>query len=99
MYNYLRKKGYYIEILNQNLNKFNSNNYGTLLMMDLEEEYLKSERNKLFEDISKNGLSLIVIGQWYNRFILKKIKFFDDNTHKIWFPLTGGSNLPALSKN
>eukprot|EP01080_Neovahlkampfia_damariscottae_P002297 gene2297-2470_t len=97
MYNYLRRKGYFIEILNQNLIKFNSNNYGTLLMMDLEEEYTKNERNKLYEDVSKNGLSLIIIGQWYNRYILKKIKFFDDNTHKVWFPLTGGSNLPALN--
>jgi membrane-bound transcription factor site-1 protease len=97
MYHHLRGKGYFIEILNQDLTQFDSKNYGTLLLMDLEEEFSTKERDKLYEDITKSGLSILVIGQWYNELMLKKIKFFDDNTHKIWYPLTGGANLPSLN--
>jgi membrane-bound transcription factor site-1 protease len=97
MYHHLREKGYFIEILNQDLTQFDPKNYGTLLLMDLEEEYSVKERDKLYDDITKTGLSILVIGQWYNELMLKKIKFFDDNTHKVWHPLTGGANLPALN--
>lgn len=97
LYSHLRKNDFYIEILNEDLTKFNAENYGQLLLMDTEEEFTQKEREKLEIDIHQKGLSLIVIADWYNEDILHKIKFFDDNTHKLWFPLTGGSNLPSLN--
>ena len=35
------------------------------------------------------GLSLVILAEWYNPEIMKKIKFFDDNTQLWWTPQTG----------
>jgi len=40
---------------------------------------------------------MIVIGEWYNTEIMKKINFFDENTKQWWSPSTGGSNVPAIN--
>ncbi|KAL9648697.1 hypothetical protein ABK040_003635 [Willaertia magna] len=97
MYNYLRNKGYYIEILTNDLTSFDGSKYGTLMIVDSEEEFTEEEREKLKEDIHTYGLSLAVFADWYSVPIMKHIKFFDDNTYTVWTPITGGSNLPALN--
>lgn len=51
----------------------------------------------MYDDITKNGLSLIVFAEWYNKSVIKAAKFFDENTRKWWSPITGGANLPALN--
>ena len=97
MYIYLRNKGYYVEILTNDLTTFDATKYSTLMIVDPEEEFTEAERNKLKEDIQVNGLSLAVFADWYSIPIMKHIKFFDDNTYTVWTPITGGSNLPALN--
>uniref|UniRef100_A0A8D3DSC2 Membrane-bound transcription factor site-1 protease n=1 Tax=Scophthalmus maximus TaxID=52904 RepID=A0A8D3DSC2_SCOMX len=68
----------------------------TLLMVDSEEEYFPEEITKLRRDID-NGLSLIVFSDWYNTSVMRKVKFYDENTRQWWMPDTGGANVPALN--
>lgn len=97
MFNFLRSKGYFIEVLQEDLTQFDARRYGTLLLVDTEDEFTDEERRKIKNDVEKYGLSLLVLAEWYNVEVMKKIKFFDDNTHELWTPLTGGANIPALN--
>jgi membrane-bound transcription factor site-1 protease len=65
MYNFLKSKNYFIEILLTDYTKFNASNYGTLLMVDLEEEFTLSEKIKLKDDIENKGLSIAIFADWY----------------------------------
>ena len=58
-------------------------------MVDSEEEYYPEEISKLKDDVEKEGLGLIVFGEWYNVDTMIKMKFFDDNTRSWWTPVTG----------
>lgn len=75
---------------------FDASQYGTLLIVDPEEEYFPEEIAKLKRDVDA-GLSVIVFADWYNVTIMKKVKFYDENTRQWWMPDTGGSNVPALN--
>lgn len=55
---------------------------GTLLMVDSEEEYFPEEITKLRRDID-NGLSLIIFSDWYNTSVMRKVKFYDENTRYV----------------
>ncbi len=39
----------------------------------------------------------IVFADWYNMEVMRKIKFYDENTRQWWMPDTGGANIPALN--
>jgi|SRR6218665_1044572 len=52
---------------------------GALLLIDPEEEYFPEEVTKLKRDVD-HGLSVLVFADWYNVTVMKKIKFFDENT-------------------
>ena len=39
----------------------------------------------------------VVFADWYNVEVMKKIKFYDENTRQWWMPDTGGANIPALN--
>ncbi|GFN95273.1 membrane-bound transcription factor site-1 protease-like [Plakobranchus ocellatus] len=97
MYQHLREKGYFVEVLGSPYTCFDASQYGTLLVVDPEEEYFSEEITKLRRDIDK-GLSLIVFADWYNVSVMKKVKFYDENTRQWWMPDTGGSNVPALNE-
>eukprot|EP01114_Cavostelium_apophysatum_P015127 TRINITY_DN4060_c1_g1_i2.p1 TRINITY_DN4060_c1_g1~~TRINITY_DN4060_c1_g1_i2.p1 ORF type:complete len:1010 (+),score=235.23 TRINITY_DN4060_c1_g1_i2:192-3221(+) len=97
LYGFLREKGYFIEVLGSPYTCFNASNYGTLLIVDTEEEFFPAEVKKLTEDVQQRGLSVLVLADWYNAEVMKKINFFDENTRQWWFPVTGGSNVPALN--
>ncbi|CAO2822857.1 unnamed protein product [Amaranthus hypochondriacus] len=97
MFNMLSDAGYYVEILGSPLTCFDARQYGTLLLVDLEEEYFEEEINKLKEDVLNTGLGLVVFAEWYNVETMVKMKFFDDNTRSWWTPVTGGANVPALN--
>jgi hypothetical protein len=56
--------------------------YGTLLLVDSEEEYFEEEITKLQEDVRSRGLGLIVFADWYQVNAMVKMKFFDDNTRR-----------------
>ncbi len=97
MYDNLNKAGYFIEILGSDFTCFDAMQYGTLLMVDMEEEYYPDEIEKLTKDVNEKGLGLIVFGDWYNNDVLHDVKFFDENTREFWTPATGGANVPALN--
>lgn len=97
LFNFLRGRDYFIEVLGTPYTCFDAKQYGTLLVVDPEEEFFPVEIKKLKHDIEKLALNLIVIGDWYNTEVMKKINFFDDNTKQWWTPATGGSNIPALN--
>jgi len=98
MYTHLRSSGYYIEVLGEPFTCFNASHYGTLLLVDPEEEYFESEISKLRDDIMEKDLSVIVFADWYNTTVMKHMKFYDQNTRQWWVPDTGGSNIPALNE-
>ena len=52
--------------------------------MDSEEEYYPEEISKLRRDID-TGLSLIVFADWYNVSVMRKVKFYDENTRFVVF--------------
>ncbi|XP_010420778.1 PREDICTED: subtilisin-like protease SBT6.1 isoform X2 [Camelina sativa] len=97
MYNMLRDAGYYIETLGSPLTCFDAQQYGTLLMVDLEDDYFPEEIEKLRDDVINAGLGLVVFAEWYNVDTMVKMRFFDDNTRSWWTPVTGGANIPALN--
>ncbi|CAN7114522.1 unnamed protein product [Brassica rapa subsp. narinosa] len=97
MFNMLRDAGYYIETLGSPLTCFDAQQYGTLLMVDLEDEYFPEEIEKLRYDVINTGLGLILFAEWYNVDTMVKMRFFDDNTRSWWTPVTGGANIPALN--
>ncbi|KAK9498135.1 hypothetical protein O3M35_004013 [Rhynocoris fuscipes] len=96
MYSNIRAAGYYVEVLGAPLTCFEASNYGALIIVDPEEEFFPEEIAKLKKDVD-NGLSLIIFADWYNVTIMKKVKFFDENTRQWWMPDTGGANVPALN--
>ncbi|XP_058113811.1 subtilisin-like protease SBT6.1 isoform X3 [Magnolia sinica] len=71
--------------------------YGTLLMVDLEDEYFVEEIEKLRDDVLNRGLGLVMFADWYNVDTMVKMRFFDDNTRSWWTPVTGGANIPAIN--
>lgn len=97
MFNMLRDAGYYVETLGSPLTCFDARQYGTLLLVDLEDEYFEEEIQKLRDDVVNTGLSLVVFADWYNVDTMVKMRFFDDNTRSWWTPVTGGANVPALN--
>ncbi len=38
-----------------------------------------------------------MFADWYNTDVMRKIKFYDENTRQWWMPDTGGANIPALN--
>ncbi|KAL2532647.1 Subtilisin-like protease SBT6.1 [Abeliophyllum distichum] len=97
MFNMLRDAGYYVETLGSPFTCFDAQQYGTLLLVDLEDEYFDEEIKKLRDDVINTGLGLVVFADWYNLDSMVKMKFFDDNTRSWWTPVTGGANVPALN--
>ncbi|XP_008795050.2 subtilisin-like protease SBT6.1 [Phoenix dactylifera] len=98
MYNMLRDAGYYVETLGSPLTCFDARRYGTLLLVDLEDEFFREEIEKLRDDVIIGGLGLVVFAEWYNVDSMVKMRFFDDNTRSWWTPVTGGANIPALNE-
>ncbi|MBA0657719.1 hypothetical protein Goklo_009990 [Gossypium klotzschianum] len=97
MFNMLRDAGYYVEALGSPFTCFDASHYGTLLLVDLEDEYFQEEVEKLRDDVINTGLGLAVFAEWYNVDTMVKMRFFDDNTRSWWTPVTGGANIPALN--
>lgn len=96
MYQHLRNNGYYVEVLGSPYTCLDATQYGTLLIVDAEEEYFPEEVAKLKRDVD-NGLSIVVFADWYNISVMRKVKFYDENTRQWWMPDTGGANVPALN--
>ncbi|XP_070575086.1 membrane-bound transcription factor site-1 protease-like [Ptychodera flava] len=96
MYQHLRDAGFFVEVLGAPLTCFDAKQYGTLIIVDAEEEYFPEEISKLKRDVD-NGLSVMIFSDWYNVQVMRKVKFYDENTRQWWMPDTGGANVPALN--
>ena len=94
----LTDNGYYVEVLGSSLTCFDASNYGTLALVDSEGEFHAEEIEKLHNDVSEGGLGLLIVGEWWNKQQMRRMKFFDDNTRDIWTPIVGGANVPALNR-
>jgi len=90
--------GYYVEILRGPWTCFDANQYQTLLVIDTEEDIEEVEINKIENDIRNNGLSILILAEWYDELKLLISQFNDENTRSRWYPITGGSNIPAVNK-
>lgn len=97
VYNMLRDAGYYVETLGSPYTCFDARQYGTLLLIDLEDEYFQEEIEKLRDDVMNYGLGLAVFAEWYNVHTMVRMRFFYDNTRSWWTPVTGGANIPAIN--
>jgi membrane-bound transcription factor site-1 protease len=94
----LREVGYFVEVSGRSLTCVDLSNYGTLIVIDPEEEYFPEEINQI-QNAVKNGLNLIAVADWFNEKLIEKIHFDDPNTkEKLWYPETGGANVPALNE-
>jgi membrane-bound transcription factor site-1 protease len=78
--------GYYLEILGRDFTCFDADHYGTLLIVDPEEEFFVEEIEKLQKDVSERGLNLMILGEWYNTATMAQLKFFDQNTRRFGLP-------------
>lgn len=74
LYQHLRKQGYYVEVLGVPFTCFDAKNYGTLLIVDAEEEFFPEEVAKLRVDVERHSLSLIVLGDWYNTSVMGQVR-------------------------
>ena len=59
MYASLRSAGYFVEVLGSPFTCFDANQYGALLMVDLEDEFFPEEVDKLKIDVEQKGLSVV----------------------------------------
>ena len=63
---HLRSLDYYIDVLGEPYTCFDAENYGTLMIVDPEDEFFPEEIEKLSLDLTQRGLNLIVLAEWYN---------------------------------
>ena len=69
LYQHLRSQGWYVEVLGTPVTCVDMSNYGTLLVVDPEEEFFPQELTKLRRDVD-SGLSIIVFADWLVVFCL-----------------------------
>lgn len=69
-----------VQVLGRPFTCFDAQRYGTLMLVDSEEEYYSEEVHKLQADVAELGMGLLVFGEWYNRAMMEKMRFYDDNT-------------------
>ena len=67
------------------------------MIVDPEDYFSRGEISKLQKDIEMGGLSIIVVGEWYNEEIMKRNEFFNNNTFEMWTPFMAGSNVPTIN--
>jgi membrane-bound transcription factor site-1 protease len=94
----MRQHGFFVDVLGNDYSCVNAALYSTLVIADPEDEFAEFERQKFRTDVVQLGLSVLVLADWYSVPMIKSLRFFDENTHSWWTPVTGGSNLPALNE-
>jgi membrane-bound transcription factor site-1 protease len=97
LYNQIRAANMYLEILHGDWTCFDARGYGTLLLVDSEEEIAEAEILKLQADVAQ-GLSVTVLAEWYDVNLMDTMSYTDDNTRLRFQAATGGANVPQLNK-
>jgi len=75
LYQHLRRSGYYVEVLGEPYTCFNAAYYGTLLVVDPEEEFFTEEIIKIENDIANYNLSVIIFADWYNISVMNSVYY------------------------
>lgn len=68
------------EVLGEPLTCVDLSDYATYIVVDPEDEFFPSEREKLYLDVVDAGLNLVVFADWFNATVIDKIRFLDENT-------------------
>ena len=93
----LVESGYFVEVLTESYMCFNSSNYKVLMIIDPEDYFSGNEIIKLRNDFEEKGLSLVVVADWYNRELMGRNRFFNNNTFELWTPFMAGANVPTIN--
>ena len=96
-YDFLKDKGYFVEVLRTDYSCIDPAHYGTLIVVDPEDQFSADEVAKIQDDVLHHELSVVVLADWYHEGLMAESRFFDDNTRSVWDALTGGANVPALN--
>mmetsp|Transcript_15340 Transcript_15340/g.14924 ORF Transcript_15340/g.14924 Transcript_15340/m.14924 type:complete len:121 (-) Transcript_15340:7-369(-) len=67
------------------------------MVVDPEDYFSIEEIKKVQEDVEVRGLSLVIVGDWYNEALMKKSQFFNNNTFEVWTPFMAGANVPSIN--
>jgi membrane-bound transcription factor site-1 protease len=97
LYNQILAAGLHLEILHGDWTCFDASGYGTLLLVDSEEEIADAEIAKLQADVAQ-GLSVTVLAEWYDVALMDSMSYTDDNTRLKFQAATGGANVPQLNR-
>jgi len=93
----LRHREYYLEVSGSDLSCIDLSKYGVLMIVDPEEEFFQEELTKIHKAVMSAKLSLLVVADWYNVQTMRKVQFSDENMGRLFVPITGGANVPALN--
>ena len=97
LYNRLTRGGWHIEILAQPLTCVDASNYGALLLIDIEDYLSPDEIQSIRYNFETQGLSLIIVADWYNADRLQQKKQYNMVTFQDWYPFMGGANIMTLN--
>eukprot|EP01084_Bolivina_argentea_P148534 259655_1 len=98
LFDLLKDKGYFIEILRTDYSCIDAQLYSTLIIVDNEDKFDANEVRKIHSDVLNHDLSIVIFADWYNEELMHDVRFFDDNTRSLWDALTGGANVVALNQ-
>lgn len=85
----IRKRGYYLEILRGTFTCFNADDYGILIIADPEDMYSENEIKKLENDIMLHELSVIVFADWFDPKLMEINSFVNKATGEKLKLITG----------
>ena len=89
----LRSRGYFVDVVYEDLSCISLEDYGALLIVDAEDIYSSQEL-----DAIHNSVNLLVVADWASTELQEQARFFDDNTQVAWAPVVGGANIVELNK-
>eukprot|EP00965_Chrysotila_dentata_P111137 3673203-Pleurochrysis_carterae.AAC.1 len=89
--------GYFIDVLSCSWLTVDASAYAALLIVDPERDFAPDEISKLFDDVVIRGMSVVVLAEWYNVRVRRKLAFYDENSGAWLTPPTGGANVPAIN--
>ncbi|KAL1520424.1 hypothetical protein AB1Y20_022008 [Prymnesium parvum] len=94
----LRRRGFFVEVLNDALTNFNATHYGAVILADPEEPFMRREMRKLNRDVNERGLNLVAIADWYNARAMLSLAYYDDAKKEKLQCSSGGANVPSLNQ-
>ncbi|CAK4156424.1 unnamed protein product [Aphanomyces euteiches] len=94
----LRELGYHIELLTTDYSCVSDLTvYGLVLIVDPEEPWFAREMAMLHNAIESYGVSVLILSDWHSDDQTSQMHFWDANTLSTWYPIVGGSNVPAIN--